>query len=144
MTTGANAEGKKNNCDTLAGISWLTGNWISKNSKRIIVENWEKVSENTYEGYSETRSMDKKNVLNFESLRLVSMSGGIFYMAKVSHNQLPIAFKLTQCSDSLAVFENPDHDFPKKIQYRLVSTDKIIVLVGSQANGFKINFKKAK
>ena len=72
------------------------------------------------------------------------MSGDIFYIAKVHHNELPIAFKLTQCSDSVAVFENPEHDFPKKIEYKLTDQDRITVTVGSSGEGFKIDFQRAK
>jgi hypothetical protein len=120
----------------------LLGEWISENSSGVTIENWEQVSQHSFEGFGKTISADSNKVKSYESLRLVKMSGQIFYIAKVSHNILPIAFALTTCSDSMAIFENADHDFPKKIEYKLQAHDKILVTVSSEDNGFGIQFKK--
>ena len=54
-----------------------------------------------------------------ESMRLVAMADAVFLIAKLEHSPLPVSFKLTQFSDSTAVFENPAHDFPTRIVYHL-------------------------
>ena len=132
----------QNKCDSLEIVSWMLGEWVSENSSSVTVENWEKVSEHSFEGFGKTKSADSDKVKSYESLRLVEMSGQIYYIAKVGHNGLPIAFALTTCSDSMAVFENPDHDFPKKIDYKLQAHDKISVTVSSGDDGFRIEFAK--
>jgi hypothetical protein len=43
-------------------------------------------------------------------------NGDIFYVASPS-KQTETSFKLTSLRDGVAVFENPQHDFPKKIIY---------------------------
>ena len=76
-------------------------------------------------------------------MRLVEMSGEIFFLAKVNHNKRPVAFKLTQCLARTAVFENSDHDFPKKLEYKLISGNKLTVTVSDgHDKGFTINFVK--
>lgn len=132
----------QNKCDSLEIVSWLLGEWISENSSGVTIENWEKVSVNSFEGFGKTISAGSNEVKSYESLRLVEMSGQIYFIAKVGHNKLPIAFALTTCSDSMAVFENPDHDFPKKIDYKLQSHDRISVTVSSGDDGFRIEFAK--
>ena len=132
----------QNKCDSLEIVSWMLGEWVSENSSSVTVENWEKVSEHSFEGFGKTKSADSDKVKSYESLRLVEMSGQIYFIAKVGHNELPIAFALTTCSDSMAVFENPDHDFPKKIDYKLQSHDRISVTVSSGDDGFRIEFAK--
>jgi hypothetical protein len=120
----------------------MLGEWVSDNASSVTVENWKKVSEHSFEGFGKTTNIDSNKVENYESLRLVEMSGQIYYLAKVGHNKLPVAFALKTCSDSIAVFENPDHDFPKKIHYKLQPDNKMAVTVSSGDSGFRIEFSK--
>jgi hypothetical protein len=151
-------------CSRLDTISWLLGDWQQSSDKLIISEHWQQTSPMTYEGLgmSERRlavtepaatdaaQLDNKPALNSaasitESLRLVAMSDEVFFIAKVSSNPLPVAFKLSQCSDTLAVFENPQHDFPQTLSYQLIKTPqgdkrlKVKVFADNNA-GFEINF----
>lgn len=120
---------------------WLLGEWESKSDKSTTVETWKWISEQTLEGKSITYDKDK-NVKNSESLRLLKMEGEIFYLAKLKHNKLPIAFKLTKLTHSLAVFENPDHDFPTKLEYKLKDSENLIVTVSSSDKTFDVIYKK--
>jgi hypothetical protein len=107
-----------NSCTTLESLTWLVGNWNFKNSELNINESWERVSDKTFEGSGQTYSFKKNKIVSSETLRLVEMSGKIFYVAKVKSNDSPIAFKLTHCNENTAIFENSQHDFPKKIKYK--------------------------
>ncbi|MCG7550521.1 DUF6265 family protein [Pseudoalteromonas sp. Of7M-16] len=128
-------------CDSVKSLSWLVGNWYSQSSKLKIRESWKQISGKTFEGTGSTYSIEKGKTVSSETLRLVEMSGEVFYVAKVASNDLPVAFKLTSCSEKTAVFENPQHDFPKKLSYQLTKDNYITVLVsGEQGKGFSINF----
>ena len=82
-------------------------------------------------------------LLSSESLRIVEMSGEVFYLAKVGENDLPVAFKLTDCSETHAVFENAGHDFPRRLEYRLTGEERMIVRVSDGAeNGFEMKFTR--
>ena len=71
------------------------------------------------------------------------MSGEVFYLAKVASNNLPVPFKLTSCMDNTAIFENTEHDFPKKIAYQLTDRNNIAVSVtGDKGKGFKIEYTR--
>ena len=128
-------------CGTVESLRWLVGNWHSDNGKVKINESWMRVSANTIEGYGQTYSIKKNKIVISETLRLVEMSGEVFFVAKVASNDLPISFKLTSCADKTAIFENPQHDFPKKIRYQFNNTKSITAFVsGENGKGFKIEF----
>ncbi|KZN39864.1 DUF6265 family protein [Pseudoalteromonas luteoviolacea] len=132
-------------CNTVESIAWLVGDWHSENSKLKINESWKRVSNKTFEGYGSTYSVQKSRIVSSETLRLVEMSGEVFYFAKVASNELPVAFKLTSCSDKTAMFVNSKHDFPKKIKYQLTEDKNMHVFVsGEKGKGFSIKFTNKK
>ncbi len=132
-------------CGSLSKIHWLAGEWISVGEQAIISESWQSLSDMSWEGSGETRDKTSGELRGSESLRLLAMGGEVFYVAKVDHNELPVAFKLTKCSDDRAVFENPGHGFPKKIDYQLQAENGLLVQVSDGADqGFEIRFQKAK
>ena len=128
----------------LSNLSWLLGKWESLSGGTYTTESWERLSDNTFEGYGETINTTSIESISSETLRIVEMSGEIFYIAKVAHNQYPIAFKLTQCSDSSFVFENHEHDFPQRIEYTLSNEDQLTVNVSNTKDGFSIHFVRKK
>lgn len=110
-------------CRALKHLTWLLGTWRMETETRRVYERWAAVSTETWEGYGETRALGADGapgeLLESETLRLVEMEGEVYYIAKVAHNALPVAFRLTQCGPDFAIFENRAHDFPRVIAYRL-------------------------
>ena len=102
----------------------------------------------SWEGYGETASNGEsaadRSVLEREALRLVNMGDEIFYLAKVAHNALPVAFKLVDCGDDWAVFENPDHDFPRRLEYRIAGNGMDVHVSDGLADGkgFTLRFTR--
>jgi hypothetical protein len=131
------------NCTNLDTLHRIIGKWQQDGDKNITTETWTKLSSNTYDGIAQARSKKDDKITFVETLRLVEMSDDVFYLAKVSHNEFPISFKLTQCSDSTAIFENKIHDFPKKIFYRLSDKgQKLDVTVSNEERQFTVNLRK--
>lgn len=120
----------------------LSGEWRSEKNSSITVESWDKITEKTFEGYGKFINTTDGTEIITETLRLVEMGGEIFYIAKVSHNKLPVPFKLTESNDSTLIFENKDHDFPKKIKYLFSGKDEMIVTVGEGEKSFIISFNR--
>jgi hypothetical protein len=52
----------------------------------------------------------------FEFLRLEARPDGVYYVAQPG-GKPPVAFKWDGKSETEVVFENPQHDFPKRIIY---------------------------
>ncbi len=67
----------------------------------------------------------------FEFLRLVEDSAGVTYF--VSPGGGPTTpFRLTMADESMAVFENPEHDFPTRIEYRLDGETLVASIAGAE------------
>lgn len=97
-------------------LSWILDKWVSKDSGNTSYESWVKISDDLYEGSSNTV---KDNVITFEEkLKIQKTDSGIFYIADVKQNTEPVQFRLTSVTGDEAVFENPEHDFPKIISYK--------------------------
>jgi hypothetical protein len=107
-------------CAQLADLSWLAGTWRAETRDSLVTETWTIVSNGTYEGSGVTRARADGSLQDSEELRLLAMGGHVFYVAKVAHNERPVAFRLTSCDAGRFVFENPAHDFPRRIEYRRV------------------------
>ena len=67
-------------------------------------------------GVSRTVASDK--TVEFEYLRIEQRADAIYYVAHPKARCPGTDFKLTRASATEAVFENPQHDFPKRIIYR--------------------------
>ena len=136
--------GSAETCSSLQELDIILGDWQEISDAGATKETWRKVSEKSYEGSGATfnQSMIEQNR---ESLRLVEMSGEVFYIAKVTQNELPTSFKLTNCGQNHFVFENPTHDFPNKIVYRFEKSNKMKVNVsGVAGDSFQLNFTREK
>ena len=129
-------------CDSLESLGWIVGEWVAEHEEVITREKWTRVSAHSFEGVGGiTRKATGEK--SGETLRLVEMSGEIFYIAKVSQNPLPVAFRLTHCAAGAATFENAAHDFPKKLEYRLENEASLVVTVSDGADkGFQLHFSK--
>lgn len=102
---------------TLADISWISGDWqTAPGGRRQIEEHWTAAAGGSMMGVSRTVA-DYKTV-EFEYLRIEQRADGIFYVAHPKARCPGTDFKLTRASATEAIFENPQHDFPKRIIYR--------------------------
>jgi len=100
----------------LQGLGFLEGNWRGESGKAIIEERWTDAAGGTMLGVSRTIVSGK--TVAFEFLRIEAREDGVFYAAQ-PNGRPPTDFKLTRTSANEAVFENPRHDHPKIIRYRL-------------------------
>jgi len=143
LLVGAVSGATAGECPSLDPVRWLLAKWTSHGENRITTETWTKASPDTFEGVVVSESRDTGEIVPVETLRLVAMSGGVFYIAKVPEHGLPISFRMTVCDEQTAVFENPDHDFPRLIAYRLAADGVLTVRVTDGADeGFTLRYTK--
>lgn len=131
-------------CDSLDDLRWLLGDWVGDGGQASFHESWRELDSDDFVGTGIERSKVDGAIKGGESLRLVRMGDGVFYISKVSHNDLPIAFRLTACSDGTYVFENAAHDFPKRLEYRRYGNAGLAVRVSDGGDqGFTLEFGRA-
>lgn len=141
LSFNVSASAKVEQCQ-LTNIEWLLGSWQHSDSKKVVTETWQQDSITGFVGEG-IFSSKKSGKTTQESLRIVTMSEQVYYLAKVDQNPLPIAFKLASCSTNSAVFINETHDFPQKIHYQLTDKSQIKASVTDMSGqGFTLNFQK--
>lgn len=102
---------------SIGELSWLAGDWQTAPGGRTqIEEHWTLPSGGTMIGMGRTLAGGK--TVEFEFLRLEERNGDIYYVAHPKARCPGTAFKLTRLTPQAVVFENPQHDFPKRVMYR--------------------------
>jgi hypothetical protein len=97
-------------------LAWISGDWETAPGRSQIDEHWTKVAGNSLIGMSRTVAGGK--TVFFEYLRIEARGGDIYYVAHPKARTPGTDFKLARLTGQEAVFENPAHDFPKRIIYR--------------------------
>lgn len=95
-------------------LSWLSGHWRSEGDGRVSEEIWTAPEGGIMLGVG--RSLRDGQARGFEFL-MISFGEETVYHAQPG-GRPPVRFTLVESSDSHAVFENPEHDFPQRITYR--------------------------
>lgn len=124
---------------TLADVSWIAGDWQTAPGGRAqIEEHWTSVAGGSMMGMGRTVAGDK--TVEFEYLRIEQRADGVYYVAHPKARCPGTDFKLTKVSATEAVFENPQHDFPKRIIYRKTGDDSLTASIdggeGTKAMAF--------
>jgi uncharacterized protein DUF6265 len=130
---------------TLADISWIAGDWQTAPGGRVqIEEHWTQVAGASMLGMSRTVAGEK--TVEFEYLRIEQRADGIYYVAHPKARCPGTDFKLTRASATEAVFENPQHDFPKRIIYRKGADDSLTASIdgGEGTKAMSFAFKRMK
>jgi hypothetical protein len=139
LSTGC-SDGERTKQERVNRLSWLNGFWVMKEGDGMVTEEWKTVNDSLMEGKSDFIKGD--SVIPFETIRLFRRDTSFFYEAKAAgqNNEQPVEFKLNSYSDSGFVAENPQHDFPKRITYRLINKDSIHAFVDG---GYSMPEKRA-
>jgi hypothetical protein len=98
-------------------LAWLAGCWASVGAEAGSGEQWMEPAGGTLLGVNRTVKGSKTVAHEFMQIRETE-SGEIEFISNPS-GQSEAAFSLVGLSESEVVFENPDHDFPQRIIYRL-------------------------
>ena len=124
---------------TLAELSWMAGDWQTAPGGRAqIEEHWTQAAGGSMIGMGRTVAGDKTH--EFEYLRIEQRADGIFYVAHPKGQCPGTDFKLTRASATEAVFENPQHDFPKRITYRKGTDDSLTATTDGGEGSKAISF----
>jgi hypothetical protein len=130
---------------TIADLSWISGDWQTASGGRAqIEEHWTNVAGGSMMGMSRTVAGEK--TVEFEYLRIEQRADGVYYVAHPKARCPGTDFKLTKASGTEAVFENPQHDFPKRIIYRKNGDDSLTASIdgGDGTKAMSFAFRRMK
>jgi Domain of unknown function (DUF6265) len=118
-------------------LHWMAGCWQQRTPTAVTDEQWMIPRGGAMVGMSRTIVNDR--LRGWEALRVVTDSGRVAYLAQP--NGGPVTrFLASAVSDTMAVFENLQHDFPQRIAYRQVTPDSLVARVSGVRNGVERGF----
>lgn len=120
---------------TLQSLAFISGCWeINRPERKMLVsEQWMTGDGGAMIGMS--RTVRNGKMTGFEFLRIVEDDTGIRYISKPSQNKEETSFKLVKWATGEVTFENPTHDFPQRIIYRLTKPDALSARIEGTMNG---------
>lgn len=127
----------------------IEGSWSMQTKRGITYETWVKINDSVLAGKS-YRLINTMDTLLLEEVQLVRKGSNIFYIpvVQVQNDLLPVTFKLISTEKDIFVFDNPEHDFPQKINYELPKNDNLHAWIEGMDKGSyrksDFYYKKAK
>ncbi len=121
---------EKKDENKMQSFKWLIGSWTMKTGRGAIMESWIQLNDSTIGGESIfikiTGGTEQR-----EKLRFIYSNKEYFYCVTFlgQNNNEEIKFRITSFADSGFVSENLQHDFPKRIIYKLINKDTIHAVV---------------
>ena len=103
--------------DPAAALAWLAGCWASEGGEPGSGEQWMPPAGGTLLGMSRTVAKGRTVAHEFMQVREVE-PGRLAFIANPS-GQAQATFPVKSLGERSVVFENPTHDFPQRVIYRL-------------------------
>jgi hypothetical protein len=113
-------------------LRWLAGCWRLSGARSVVEEQW--MAPRGGEMLGVSRTVAGGAVREFEFLRIYARGDTLVYAARPSR-QPPAEFRATTLSAGEVLFENPQHDFPQKVGYRLQPPDSLIARIEGTTGG---------
>ena len=122
----------------IGDMGWLAGAWVgTRSSGSSIEERWSPPGGGAMLAVSRSVNTSGR-MFAFEFLRIVERDGGLVYVAQPG-GAAPTEFTLTELTTdeglTRAVFDNPRHDYPKRIVYELSAEGDLSATVGFTKGG---------
>jgi hypothetical protein len=127
----------------IGDLKWLSGAWVGKKmTGSSMEERWSPPLGGAMLAVSRTVNASDKMVA-FEYLRIVERDGGLVYIAQPA-GKTPTEFVLSELTATRAVFDNPRHDYPKRIVYEVSAEGVLTATVGQTKGGspMRLEFKQ--
>lgn len=118
---------------SISDLAWLSGCWAANNQEVGSGEQWMAPAGGTMFGMNRT-VRDTKTVA-FEFIRIVEQGDGDLVFIASPSGQSTASFSLVSLNEREVIFENPDHDFPQRIIYRLLSDDDLLGRIEGTIDG---------
>jgi hypothetical protein len=119
--------------DELQKAIWILGEWEKTDSLGTLKEIWTSKDDSTFTGQS-YYIQNKKDTIHEEQIELMQDGEHLIYTATIKgeNNDTSVPFQMTNDQDSVLVFENPKHDYPQKIEYRLLKNHSLVAVISGK------------
>jgi len=114
-------------------LTWLSGCWAYDGKESGSGEYWTAPAAGTMLAVS--RTIRDSETAGFEFLRIAETDSHSLTLFASPSGQPPTAFDMISLTDREVTFENPDHDFPQRIVYRLGENATLLGRIEGQSDG---------
>jgi len=121
------------NAASVNELAWLTGCWANFEGEAGSGEQWTKPAGKSLFGINRTVRNSETVAFEFMQIRETG-TGQIEFIARPS-GQTGATFIMVRLSGNEVVFENPDHDFPQRIIYRLEADGDLKASIEGEVEG---------
>ena len=98
-------------------LAWLAGEWCGKDENQDIEETW--LAPHASEMIGMSRTLAGGRMISFEYMRIMDLEGTVTLIPQPG-GDAPTNFKRTDGGADWIRFENKQHDYPQRIEYRRV------------------------
>ena len=117
-------------------LNWLAGSWIDEDS--VFIEEWHLTTDGILEGSVVPYKGSEPEVL--EDLQIIERNDNIIYRVFLIDNINWTEFILTSTKNETWIFENPEHDFPKIIEYKKLNNNEIRIRVEGSERSLEFTY----
>lgn len=112
-------------------LQWLSGSWVSREGAKWTEEWWTPPRGGIMIGAGVSGRGEKAT--SFEHMRIMAGEDGAVAFYGMPSGAPAVRFPLVKAGKGEAVFENPAHDYPQRIRYRLEG--EVLVATTSLSDG---------
>ncbi len=134
---------QKTTFSELEKANWFLGRWENKTPEGTFSEEWKIENDSVF--FGESHYVVKNDTIFSETVKLIQSKNTLLYIVTTippPNGVKPVTFKLISSTADYLVFENPEHDFPKKISYQLVTKDSLYAEISGDGKSQGFPFKK--
>ncbi len=120
---------KSKEVSKIVGKDWLLGQWGNKSDEGNLIEIWKKTNDSLFTG--ESYFIKEKDTLHSEKMELKQKGENLLYVSTIKgqNNDKPVTFNHNIEIEKQLVFENPKNEYPRKIVYKPIAKDRIVIEV---------------
>jgi rhodanese-related sulfurtransferase len=107
-------------------VAWLQGCWEAASAERVVEERWMPPRGRSMVGVS--RTVRGGELAEYELVVIREQGGRLAYEAHPS-GQPPATFLSDTVTDTAVVFQNLQHDFPKRVGYERRAPDELVAWI---------------
>lgn len=121
---------------TIDSLAWLAGCWAYDGREPGSAEHWLEPAGGAM--LAVARVIKDDRMVSYEFMRIEETSEGTLRLIAAPVGQAVTAFALAAIGQDFVIFENPEHDFPRWITYRLVEPGRLIGRAESETDGQRV------
>jgi Domain of unknown function (DUF6265) len=118
---------------TVQSLAWLAGCWASVDGEAGSGETWTAPAGGTLLGIGRTVKGGRTVAHEFQQIR--EIQPGRIVLIALPSGQPEATFPLLRLAEREVVFENPQHDFPQRVLYRLTGRDQLLGRIEGRRGG---------